>query len=300
MGLFSRKDSSAPRKPPGRPRPSVSSEAQAAEFRTRARRRLAGAVALVLAAVVVLPMLLDSEPSPVSNKIAIKIPDRNSPFQPQLSTITSNNNSASGTVEISAAPALTDVSVKEPEAKLSGTTTDVNTNKTTSSTGNKSEVKSDTKSKVDTKTDTKTDTKPDAKGNTANTANAKASSGSETQTPAKNRSDDGALALALLEGRTNPAALPGPGATNAQVKAPTKGNFVVQAASLDTQLDAQGQRDKLIASGISNAFVDGPVEVAGRQKFRVKIGPFSSREAAQAAQTRLRTLGFGGAFIAQQ
>ena len=74
----------------------------------------------------------------------------------------------------------------------------------------------------------------------------------------------------------------------------------MQAASLDTQLDAQGQRDKLIASGISNAFVDGPVEVAGRQKFRVKIGPFSSREAAQAAQTRLRTLGFGGAFIAQQ
>ena len=69
MGLFSRKDSAAPRKPPGKVRPSVSSEAQAADLRVRARRRLAGAVALVLAAVVVLPMLLDSEPAPVSKSL---------------------------------------------------------------------------------------------------------------------------------------------------------------------------------------------------------------------------------------
>ena len=92
MGLFSRKDSAAPRKPPGKVRPSVSSEAQAADLRVRARRRLAGAVALVLAAVVVLPMLLDSEPARVSSKIPIKIPDRNSPFQPNLSEPVAANN----------------------------------------------------------------------------------------------------------------------------------------------------------------------------------------------------------------
>jgi DedD protein len=80
----------------------------------------------------------------------------------------------------------------------------------------------------------------------------------------------------------------------------TKGNFVVQAASLDAAADAQSQKEKLSVSGVSNAFVDGPVQVNGMQKYRVRVGPFPSREAAQAAQTRLRTLGFGGAFITSQ
>ena len=38
MGLFSRKDSASARKPAVKPRPSVTSEAQAAEMRVRARR----------------------------------------------------------------------------------------------------------------------------------------------------------------------------------------------------------------------------------------------------------------------
>ncbi|MEY3670921.1 MAG: putative rane protein, partial [Pseudomonadota bacterium] len=82
MGLFSRKDSASARKPVVKPRPSVTSEAQAAEMRVRARRRLAGAVALVLTAVIVLPMLLDSEPTPVANNIPIRTPDRQAPFGP--------------------------------------------------------------------------------------------------------------------------------------------------------------------------------------------------------------------------
>uniref|UniRef100_UPI00286F11EA SPOR domain-containing protein n=1 Tax=Paraburkholderia sp. TaxID=1926495 RepID=UPI00286F11EA len=40
----------------------------------RARRRLVGAIALVLAAIVILPMVLDSHPKPVTDDIAIDIP----------------------------------------------------------------------------------------------------------------------------------------------------------------------------------------------------------------------------------
>jgi DedD protein len=43
-------------------------------LRKRARRRLIGAVVLVAAVVVALPMLLDSEPKPVSQDINIRIP----------------------------------------------------------------------------------------------------------------------------------------------------------------------------------------------------------------------------------
>ena len=285
MGLFSRKDSAAPRKPPGKPRPSVSSEAQAAELRVRARRRLAGAVALVLAAVVVLPMLLDSEPIPVSNNIAIRIPDRNAPFQPALTDSATNgiapatglvtqtpgasvtspgSETSSGTVTPAAAPAAVAAPPAAPVAAVAPTA--------------KPEPKPEQKTKPEPKTEAKSD----------------AAKSSQTNS---NRSDDGARALALLEGRPTESNTANNAAANKQ---PTKGNFVVQALSLDAATDAQAQRDKLSASGVSNSFVDGPVVVNGMKKYRVRVGPFPSREAAQAAQTRLRTLGFGGAFITAQ
>ena len=264
MGLFSRKDSAAPRKPPGKVRPSVSSEAQAADLRVRARRRLAGAVALVLAAVVVLPMLFDSEPAPVSNKIPIKIPDRNAPFQPNLSDPVATNSSAT--------PA-------EPEAS--------------------STVAPPTA--VATTTTTTTPPKPEAKPRVEPpTAAAKVEPAKPIPNPpAAVRSDDGARAVALLEGRPT-AESSGPPGSATTPKAPTRGNFVVQAMSLDAAADAQTQKNKLLAAGVGNAFVDGPVDVNGKPRFRVRVGPFPSREAAQAAQTRLRTLGYDGAFIATQ
>jgi DedD protein len=44
----------------------------------RARRRLIGVVALVLAMIIVLPMILDSEPRPLADDISIQIPSRRS------------------------------------------------------------------------------------------------------------------------------------------------------------------------------------------------------------------------------
>ncbi|MGH8751178.1 MAG: SPOR domain-containing protein [Burkholderiales bacterium] len=47
------------------------------QFKKRARRRLIGAIALVILMVIVLPLLLDSESKPVSPDISIQIPPRN-------------------------------------------------------------------------------------------------------------------------------------------------------------------------------------------------------------------------------
>lgn len=56
------------------------------QLRKRARRRLVGAVALVIAAVVILPMALDSEPKQGSHEIDIRIPAENSAgeFAPKI------------------------------------------------------------------------------------------------------------------------------------------------------------------------------------------------------------------------
>ena len=273
MGLFSRKDSAAPRKPPGKVRPSVSSEAQAAELRVKARRRLAGAVALVLAAVVVLPMLLDSEPASVSNKIQIKIPDRNSPFQPNLTDPTPG----AGTATTPSASAEANPKPESASATASAQTPVVPP----------SGVKPDPKASPEVP----------AKAN-VNITPPKVPATPVAPTP-PTRPDDAARATALLEGRPTVESASPSGASVAP-KPPTRGNFVVQAMSLDVSSEAQTQKAKLLAAGVGNAFVDGPVDVGGKSRYRVRVGPFPSREAAQAAQTRLRTLGFDGAFIATQ
>ena len=50
----------------------------------RARRRLIGATALVLAAVIGLPMIFDSEPKPLTDDIAIQIPSRDKAGNPVM------------------------------------------------------------------------------------------------------------------------------------------------------------------------------------------------------------------------
>jgi DedD protein len=259
MGLFSRKDSAPSRKPIGKPRPSVTSEAQAADLRIKARRRLAGAVALILAAVVVLPMLLDSEPAPVASNIPIRIPDRQTPFQPNLTEPSPPAASAATTSTSGQVTAASEATVAPTNSSLQ--------------------------------------TKPDAASKPALTPSQDASRTATTAPPAaptaQQRRDDAARALALLEGRSPVASTPSP-------KPPVRGNFVVQAMSLDSSAEAQKQRNVLVSAGLNNAFVDGPVDVNGRPKYRVRVGPFPSREAAQAAQTRLRTQGYGGAFITTQ
>ena len=265
MGLFSRKDSAPSRKPIGKPRPSVTSEAQAADLRIKARRRLAGAVALILAAVVVLPMLLDSEPAPVASNIPIRIPDRQTPFQPNLTEPNTSTASTSGQVTPSSGTNLKPTpNVTEDTSAPAAATTP---------------------------------TKPDAASKPAVTPSQEASRPGTTPPPAapnaQQRRDDAARAIALLEGRSPVASAPSP-------NPPVRGNFVVQAMSLDSDTEAKKESTVLISAGLNNAFVDGPVDVNGRPKFRVRVGPFQSREAAQAAQTRLRTQGYGGAFITTQ
>jgi DedD protein len=57
----------------------------AAGLRARARHRLIGASALLLAVAIIVPMLLDPSPKPVPENIPIDIPSERTPFTPRLS-----------------------------------------------------------------------------------------------------------------------------------------------------------------------------------------------------------------------
>lgn len=57
----------------------------AAGLRARARHRLIGAAALLLAVAIIVPMVLDPSPRPVNENIPIDIPSERTPFTPRLS-----------------------------------------------------------------------------------------------------------------------------------------------------------------------------------------------------------------------
>src|SRR5690348_9514187 len=79
------------------------------QLRKRARRRLIGAVALVVAAIVILPMLLDSKPEERSQEIDIHIPSEDS--VEELGTGTTNRTGAMGTATVQKVPS----GVQQPE-----------------------------------------------------------------------------------------------------------------------------------------------------------------------------------------
>lgn len=107
----------------------------------------------------------------------------------------------------------------------------------------------------------------------------------------KDRTDDGSQAAALLAGKT-------PGQTSAPQSASTvtPGNFSIQLASLSTADSARQERNKLNKNGVSNAFVQ-IAQVNGKNTYRVKVGPYKSKESAQANLTRFRQMGYGGAMV---
>lgn len=100
---------------------------EANEIRRRGRRRLIGAIALVMLLVVFVPMVLDSEPRPARNEPATRIPPRDSapPLPappaavapaPSAAPAKVGAQSAAPTAEVpkAAAPARPDAAVVEP------------------------------------------------------------------------------------------------------------------------------------------------------------------------------------------
>ena len=86
-------------------------------LKRRARRRLIGAVALSTAIVVVLPMLLDSEPKSVGRDIEIRIPDKDKvgEFVPNISMPPAQDTPQAASVEAAPAPAAASQVLAAPQ-----------------------------------------------------------------------------------------------------------------------------------------------------------------------------------------
>jgi DedD protein len=233
----------------------------------RARRRLVGALALVAAAVIILPMVLDSHPKPVTDDISIDIPARPAAPLPK----TSHNDATVGGAVDSSADTQAGVAPDGPATAP------------------------DNAAAVASKSDLKPDLKPDSKQTSKPVATQAQAKAAAAQPEAKPVAPPPAATTA--QAGKPPVEAPAP-ATAATPKpntpaSPAGSRFVVQIGTFDDDTTAQGWVTKLKTAGVP-AYIEHRKQADGTTRTLLRAGPFADRAAASAALVKVRQAGLGG------
>jgi DedD protein len=239
----------------------------------RARRRLIGSIALVLVAVIALPMIFDDEKKPLDQDVSVQIPS------PDVVTVRPPAAPGGGkAVEPKLPPGQAAGAIAaSPDAVQDGKAAPA-----------KEQVErgvatADTKaaSKAEKKVEPEKEVEPEKKP--------------VPKSESKSESRGGAKA----DGR------PAPKAEEVRVKAildgaagevvRESGGFAVQIGAFASDEKVREARDKLSATGYKS-FVE-KLETKDGERTRVRAGPFGSREAAEVAREKIRGAGFSGATV---
>jgi len=195
----------------------------------RARRRLIGATALVLAAVIGLPMIFDSEPKPLTDDIAIQIPSRDRAGVPVIaSTAPLDSEPARSSSVVKAEPSSSE---KLPVAEA---------------------VKPVPEKPADKPVDKATDKSTDKSHNK----------------PAENVSADRDKSAAE---KSNPS------------------RVILQVAAVATKVKAEELQNRLKQAGIKSYLQKTSTKEG--ERYRVRVGPFATREEADKMRARLLKMG---------
>ncbi|CAN7656107.1 SPOR domain-containing protein [Trinickia sp. LjRoot230] len=222
----------------------------------RARRRLVGAIALVVAAIVILPMVLDSHPKPVTDDIAIDIPSRpanlpshtNSDGAEPAAAVAPD--SASGAAATAAAtgvapttpapaPAPAEQATKPKQAKPANSTQQAHTSAAT-----------------------KAPVSP---------VESRAQNAKQAATPAPQGAGEDDTSA------SSPSA-------------PAGARFAVQLGAFADDANARRWEGKLKAAGVP-AYVEHRKQADGSTRSLLRAGPFADRAAASAAIAKVRDAG---------
>jgi DedD protein len=235
----------------------------------RARRRLVGAIAMVVAAVVILPMVLDSHPKPVTDDIAIDIPTRPAPkaaaadedtqagVAPDNPAPDSANSAlaASGVAPAPAAPAPTNAMTQQGTAAAPAQAG--KSSKSQASAVASTQVPASKKPSKPTPAPTQS---------AANTNNTNATATTSNPDAAAADADSG-----------TPASPPG-------------SRFAVQLGSFPDDASAKAWTSKLKAAGVP-AYIEHRKQADGTTRTLLRAGPFADRTAASAAIAKVREAG---------
>jgi DedD protein len=267
------------------------------ELRRRARRRLVGAVVLALAVAVIVPMLFETEQKPLGEDVSVKIPpidenkfvNRLNDSRPNDAAKTAEPRAADDAAKARAAPQAPpaerssryDTRVPEPPATGAAPAASQSPPASTQSVS-----------------------PPNSPDNAPRQADA-----AQSVPPAKSpdtapRQADAAKAVAPAPAAPKAAAAaaapaPAAGAMAAETKAqseakapPPHEGFAVQLAAFADDRGANALAGRLKRSGYA-AYTE-PLKTSKGTLWRVRVGPYPSREAAATARDKLKTEGHSG------
>ncbi|MGF6640253.1 SPOR domain-containing protein [Paraburkholderia sp. MM6662-R1] len=246
----------------------------------RARRRLVGAIALVVAAVIILPMVLDSHPKPVTDDISIDIPNRPAP---KLSRSTANEDVQAGVALDNPPAADTGVAASGLAPATSAATTaaaSVFAAKSTQSTAAKQGATPSAATGAVTAATPKPTAKPQTQSLAANTAPAVPAKQTKAPatTPSASTDDEANTATASADANSGtPASPPG-------------NRFAVQLGAFSNEANARNWAAKLKAAGVPT-YTEHRKQADGSTLTLLRAGPFADRAAATAAVAKVREAG---------
>ncbi|MBS3017505.1 Cell division protein DedD [Comamonas sp. PE63] len=289
----------------GAKRPSRLAQGESVEaMRRRARHRLIGAAVLVLIGVVGFPLLFDTQPRPIPVNIPIEIPDQanSAPEVVPGTQVASQTVAPSGRVAAnaslddgeevlapSAKPAAPAAATIAPAAPVVGAAVTAAAAGTAAVVA--SQVKPEPKPEVkpQPKPEVKPERKPEPKPEKPK-AEVKPEVKPEIKKPEAKpepkhkpeapKVDEAARARALLEGRSTSEAAP------AKEAAATNERFIVQIGAFAEVGKANEIKGKLGAGAFTQT-----VDTKDGKRTRVRMGPFKSREEAEKAAARAKSLG---------
>lgn len=244
----------------------------------RARRRLVGAIALVLAAIIGLPMIFDSEPKPLDDDIDIQIPSREK-----------TESLAARSAPLSPESAPADVNPKtQPDAKPDTAPMQPPVAKPAPAAVAAVPVPAE---KLPSSPKAAATVPPPADNSSVARAPVAADKPVEKMTdkPAEKTADK--IAEKIAEKTIDKTADQSNDKSAAKLST-DKERFVVQVAAVSTQAKADELQNRLKKAGIQSYSLK--VSTKDGDRFRIRIGPMGSRGEADRMRTRLAALGLSG------
>ncbi|WP_233837202.1 SPOR domain-containing protein [Paraburkholderia sp. ZP32-5] len=247
----------------------------------RARRRLVGAIALVVAAVIILPMVLDSHPKPVTDDISIDIPSRPAP---KLARSAANEDVQAGVAPdnppaADAGVAASGLAPATTAAAAPATASAAKPAQTAQSTAKPAQSAQSAATKPDTHTTAaaKPTAKPQTQALAANTAPAAPAKQAKAPAAATSNDDDTNTAASADANSGTPASPPG-------------NRFAVQLGAFANEANARNWAAKLKAAGVP-AYIEHRKQADGSTLTLLRAGPFADRAAATEAIAKVRGAG---------
>lgn len=231
----------------------------------RARRRLVGALVLGLAAAIVLPLVLDSEPRQTIPDVQVEIPPRDTPLPPRADEATARGN------ETAVVPPVEPVSPAPASEKPAPA------------------APAEPPKAAAIAPDAPAATAPKAVDEHKPAAKA-APRPAEAPKAAPKTSEASKTAPKVAAAPKAEASAP---ATSPSAKAETR--FVVQVGAFANAGSARAQADKARKAGV-RVYTE-TVKTAQGERTRVRVGPFTSREAADQARAKLKSLGLESSVV---